>query len=66
MQIGDRVKIVSSNPFYKPTSDLVGQEGTVIGLPEMGYIGTLIRVRFSDGKEFLCFEDEMEIVTTSE
>ena len=64
MNVGDRVKIVSSNPFYKPTSDLLGQEGTIIDIPEMGYIGTLIRVRFSGGKEFLCFEDEMEIVPT--
>ena len=67
MKIGDQVKIVQGRAYAGP-SPRIGQEAVIAWLypPSSNPAALHAIVRFADGFERACYEDEMEIVPAGE
>jgi len=63
MKIGDRVKIIQGRAYLRPSSR-IGQEAVIAWLypPSSNPTALHAVVRFADGLEWACYEDEMESV----
>lgn len=61
MKINDRVKIHAGIGSIGPPPRLLGQEGVIVY-----QAGPRTTVRLLDGELFVCYEDEMELVSTHE
>lgn len=66
MKIGDRVRVVKGIHTHGPPPRLIGKVGRIYHISSRLRSGTLALVLFDHSDRFACYEDELEIIPTSE